>query len=155
AQHCAAAKMKAAGKATECLLVIDAKAAAGSPIDPVRLQRCRDQLGDSTRGAFARAEARGECIITGDAFAVQGQIDTAVSGLDTPLGVGTPSACQAAKLMAAGKKAKCLLALQAKGATSGFVDPQHVQACSEKMSAGFQRAEARGPCGTTGDAASV
>src|SRR5262249_437292 len=32
AQHCAAAKMKAAGKATECLLVIDAKAAAGSPI---------------------------------------------------------------------------------------------------------------------------
>ena len=155
AQQCAAAKMKAAGKATQCLLVIDAKAAVGSTIDPVREQRCRDQLGDPTRGAFARAEARGGCIITGDAPGVQGEIDATVSGIDTALPVGTPSACQAAKLMAASKNAKCLLTLQAKGATSGFVDPDRIQACRDKMAAAFQTAEARGSCGATGDAASI
>ena len=155
AQRCSAAKMKAAGKATQCLLVVDTKAAAGSTIDPIRVQRCREQLGDPTRGAFARAEARGGCITTGDAPAVQGQIDTAVAGLDSALAVGTPSACQAAKLMAAGKNTKCLLALEAKGATSGFVDPDRLQACRDKMAAAFQKTEARGSCGTTGDAASV
>ena len=106
AKRCAAAKLKAAGKATQCLLVVDAKAAAGSTIDPVRVQRCRDQLGDPIRGAFARAEARGGCIVTGDASAVQGQIDTTVSALESALAIGTPSACQAAKLMAAGNNAK-------------------------------------------------
>jgi hypothetical protein len=155
AQRCAAAKVKAGGKTTQCLLVVDAKAAAGSTIDAVRVQRCRDQLGDPTRGAFVRAEARGGCIVTGDAPTVQGQIDNAVSTLDGALAIGTPSACQAAKLMAAGKNAKCLLALQAKGATSGFVDPDRLQACRDKMAAAFQKAEARGSCSTTGDAASV
>jgi Glycoside-hydrolase family GH114 len=155
AQRCAAAKLKAAGKATECLLGLDAKAAAGSTLDPVRVQRCRDQLGDPTRGTFARAEARGGCIITGDATGVQGQIDTVVSGINTALAVGTPTACQGAKLMAAGKNAKCLYALEAKGAISGFVDPDRVQACRDKMAAAFEKAEARGSCGTTGDAASI
>ena len=70
AQRCAAAKVKAGGKTTQCLLVVDAKAAAGSTIDAVRVQRCRDQLGDPTRGAFVRAEARGGCIVTGDAVLV-------------------------------------------------------------------------------------
>src|SRR5262249_4473007 len=126
AQRCAAAKVKAAGKATQCVLVVDPRAGAGAPTGLARLRRCRDQLGDPTGGAFARAEARGGCIVTGDAPAVQGQIDAAVSAVDGALAIGTPSACQAAKLMAAGKNAKCLLAMQAKGATSGGVDPHRL-----------------------------
>jgi glycosyl hydrolase family 114 len=155
AQRCAATKMQAAGKMTQCLLLIDAKAAGGVIIDPARVQRCEDQLGDPLRGAFARAEAGGGCVITGDASTVQGHIEAGVVAIDGALAVGTPSACQAAKLAAAGKKAKCLLSLQAKAARGGAVDPGRVQACKDKMAAAFQKAEARGTCGTTGDAASV
>src|SRR5262249_46146946 len=75
AQRCAAAKMRAGGKMTRCLLVIDAKAATGATIDPARVQRCGDQLGDPARGAFARAEAVGDCVVTGDAPVVQGHVD--------------------------------------------------------------------------------
>src|SRR5262249_46319157 len=124
-------------------------------VDPARVQRCRDQLGDPARGAFARAEAGGGCVIAGDASVVQGHIDTAVVAIDGALAVGTPSACQAAKLVAAGKKAKCLLALQAKAATRGAVDPGRVQACKDKMGAAFLKARGRGTCATTGDTGNV
>jgi hypothetical protein len=154
-ERCAAAKLRAAGKTASCLLLLAGKAAGGASVDSARLQRCRDRLGDPTRGAFARAEAGGGCVITGDAAAIQAQVDATVAAIDAALAVGTPSACQAAKLVAAAKKAKRLLALEAKRAAGATVDPRRVQAIEDTMSAAFEKAEGRGGCGTTGDAASI
>jgi len=57
AQRCASTKIRAAGKKTACLLSLDAKVAGGSPVDPTKVQKCKDKLADS----FAGADRRGGC----------------------------------------------------------------------------------------------
>src|SRR5690348_6503638 len=101
-QRCAAAKIKAAGKAAACLLAVDARVAGGGAIDPAKAAKCDARLADPVTGAFARAERHGGCLTVGDAPAIESRIDTLVHDIDTPLGVGTPNGCQAAKIGAAG-----------------------------------------------------
>jgi hypothetical protein len=158
AQQCASAKIKAAGKKAACLLSLDALAAGGRPVDPTRVQKCKDTLGDPMHGVFARAETRGGCLTAGDAPAVEATVDAFVDDVYAALNVGTPNACQVAKLKAAGKKASCLLGLRAKEAAGRGLDAGKVQACKDRMggpAGAFAKAEARGPCGTTGDAGTI
>jgi hypothetical protein len=155
AQRCAAAKIRAAGKKAACLLALDAKTAGGAAANPTKLQRCRDHLSDPVRGAFAKAEGRGGCATGGDAATVEAAIDGFVDSATAALDVGTPSACQRAKIAAVGKKAKCLSGLQAKIAGGSDVDPARLQSCGDRMTSAFQKAEAGGGCGTTGDAGTL
>src|SRR6185436_4086413 len=75
--------------------------------------------------------------------------------IDSALSPGIPpaaNACQAAKLKAAGKKAKCLLGLEAKEASSGEPkDPAKVTKCKDKLSSSFEKAETKPPCLTSDD----
>ena len=158
AQECAARKIKAAGKKAACLLSLDAHVAKGGTADPAKVQACKDRLGDPTRGAFAHAEARGGCLTTGDASAIEDKVDAFVDDVYTALDVGTPNGCQSAKLRAAGKKVSCLLRLRAKEAKGAGLDPAKLQACKDRLGgpAGtFAREEAAGACATTGDAAMI
>jgi len=157
-QECASRKIKAAGKKAACLLSLDARVAKGAAADPAKVQKCKDQLGDPARGAFAKAEAKGGCLTSGDATAIENKVDAFVDDVDTALAVGTPNGCQAAKLQAAAKKTSCLLALQAKAATGAGLDPTKVQACKDHLSGPsgtFAREEATGTCATTGDAGMI
>jgi len=66
-------------------------------------------------------------------------------------GAPTPEQrCRAAKLKAAGKKAKAQLACHAKAFLSAVptpaTDPECLQKAEEKFTAAFTRAEAKGPC---------
>ena len=157
-QQCAASKIKAAGKKAACLLYLDAKVAGGATADPIKLQQCADRLSDPEKGAFARAEARGGCAVGGDAVAVEGTVDAFVADVYGALNIGTPNACQAAKIRAAGKKASCLLVLQAKNAAGHGLDMGKVQVCEDQLSGPdgtFAREDAQGGCATTNDAATI
>jgi hypothetical protein len=64
--------------------------------------------------------------------------------------------CQGSKMKAAGKKASCLLSLRSKQVGKNKpIDPAKVQACGDKMTASFTKAETKPPCATTGDAAAI
>ncbi len=154
-QRCAKSKIKAAGKTAACLLGLDARQAAGSTVDPLKIEKCRDKLGDPVKGAFARAEAKGGCVVSGDAAAIETMVDDLVDDVSTALNVATPNTCQSKKLKAAGKKAQCLATLQAKAAGGAGLDPARVQKCKDKLGAVFTALETRGPCATTGDAAGI
>jgi hypothetical protein len=154
-QRCAASKLKAAGKKASCLLGLDAKTAAGITVDPLKVQKCKDKLGDPVKGTFARAEAKGGCVIEGDAATIEGKVDNVVDDVFTALNVGTPSICQSKKLKATGKKAECLLTLQAKAASGAGLDADRVQQCKDTLSAVFASLDAGGTCATSGDAATI
>src|SRR5262249_56849066 len=157
-QQCAASKIKAAGKKAACLLYVGGKVAGGATADPIKMQRCEDKLSDPATGAFARAEARGGCAVGGDVMAVEGTVDAFVADVYGALNVGTPNDCQAAKIRAAGKKASCLLVLQAKNAAGHGLDMGKVQACEDQLSGPdgtFAREDAQGGCATTNDAATI
>jgi hypothetical protein len=64
--------------------------------------------------------------------------------------------CASAKIKAASKKAACKAALEGKKAGSGDpIDPLKIAKCEDKFSAAFTKAETKGGCNTTGDAAAI
>jgi hypothetical protein len=151
---CAGEKIKAAGKKTTCKTALEAKqASAGGTIDPAKVAKCEAKLSST----FAKNEAKGPCLTTGDAATVEAKIDAFVADLDTELAVGTlPNKCQGEKIKAAGKKAACKLTLEAKQASKGgSIDPAKVAKCEAKLSSAFAKQEAGGACNTTGDAAAI
>ena len=150
---CAGAKEKAAGKKAACLLALESKQAkSGDPIDPEKSQKCIDKY----TSAFAKAEGKGECLTTGDVDDVEDMIDAFIADVDGQLGVGIPNDCASSKLKAAGKKAKCLIGLEAKQAQKGgSIDPEKQQKCIDKFTTGFAKAEEKGECNTLNDVGTV
>jgi hypothetical protein len=64
--------------------------------------------------------------------------------------------CAGSKIKAAGKKAACLLGLDAKSAAKAApIDPLKVQKCLDKYTTAFAKAEGKPPCLTTGDVAAI
>src|SRR5262245_3643948 len=64
--------------------------------------------------------------------------------------------CAGGKIKAAGKKAKCLLDLEAKAAATGIAaDPTKVQKCKSKLTSTFTKHEGKGGCATSGDAQTI
>jgi ELWxxDGT repeat protein len=155
ASKCAAAKLKATGRKAYCLLKLDSKQTATGQIqDAVKVQKCRDKFS----AAFVKADGGDDCVNTGDAAAIETKVDGFVGDAVSALTPGSPPAasrCQAAKIKAAGKKAKCLLGLESKEAKGGSVDPLKVQACRDKLSAAFEKAEKGTDCTTSGDAPTI
>jgi hypothetical protein len=149
AEKCSSAKIKAAGKNASCRLGLESKEAkTGDPKDPTKVTAC----GDKMSAAFSKAETQPPCTTTGDAGTIATKVNTFVADIDTALSVSIPNSCQASKLKAAGKKAKCLLGLEAKEAAKGVVtDPLKQAKCRDKFAQAFAKAEAAGGCTTTAD----
>ncbi len=64
--------------------------------------------------------------------------------------------CQGAKAKAVGKKAACVLGLDAKLVGSGTpIDSAKLAKCRAKVGAAYSKLESRGGCGTTGDATAI
>jgi hypothetical protein len=88
AQKCTGSKLKATGKKAAAKLKCHEKAVKkGVAADPDCLAKAEEKFAD----AFAKAEAKGGCLTTGDAGSVEGLVDTfvddAVAALDPPVPV--------------------------------------------------------------------
>jgi len=153
AQACASSKIKAASKKQSCLLGLEAKEAQKGTKDPAKVQKCRD----SFSGSFSKADAKGGCASAGDAASVEALVDGFVASIDAQLSVGGTATgkCQSSKIKAAGKKASCLLGLAAKAVTGGGLDSAKVAKCQSSLSTSFSKADAKGGCGTSNDAATI
>ncbi len=154
---CAEAKIKAVGKEASCFLGAHSRAAArGVAADPLTYAKCSSKFTID----FQRAEDRGGCPTIGDAAPLEAAtyaFDTDVSTALTPAPT-VGNKCQAGKITAAAKEAKCLLDLEAKAAKTGELldpDPIRVAKCREKYALLFAKLEGKGPCDTTGDAATI
>ncbi len=78
ARLCAIRKLKAASRKSAAELVCFEQAiASGAPLDPSCLAKADARF----TAAFARAEARGGCVITGDAGSVETTVDACVENL--------------------------------------------------------------------------
>lgn len=152
---CAGSKIKATGNKTACLLGLESKEAKTGDAPPAdKVAKCKSKFSS----AFAKAEGGTViCLTSGDTVAIETKVDNFVAHVDTELSVGIPSACQAAKLKATGKKAKCLLALEAKQAAKGVTPPlDKIDKCKAKFSTAFVKAESKPvPCNTSGDAVEI
>jgi hypothetical protein len=160
AQICAGAKQKAAGTAAGASLSCHAKATQkGIAVDPACLAKADSKLSK----AFAKAEARGGCATPGDVGAVDALLGSSVGAFVAALRPGSSlgafvaaNRCAGAKLKATGKKAKAKLACHAKATGRGLaVDPGCLAKAEVRFTTAFAQAEARPPCLTTGDAATI
>ncbi len=87
AAGCAAAKRKAVGKCAFETLKCHAEAARRSAfVEP----RCREKAEARLAQAFARAEQRGGCATSGDASALQAEVDVFVEGVVAALPTSPP-----------------------------------------------------------------
>jgi hypothetical protein len=152
-QKCASSKLKASGKDAYGLLKCWAKAQAkGEAVD----LPCLDKAEGKLLGAFAKAEDKGGCESTGDASAIDAAVDAFVTATTAALGTAGKSACEAAKEKAAGKKAASKLTCHAKAVSKGAaVDPLCLTKAEDKFVSGFAKAEDKGDCAATGDAAAI
>ena len=154
AGKCSSGEAKATGKKASCKGSVFSKAAAKNlPADPAKLQKCEDKFSAS----FAKAQSAGDCTSGVTAGAEETKVDNFVNDLNTELAVGPlPSKCQAAKLKAGGKKASCKLGVHAKGLAKNLApDPVKLQACTDKFSAAFAKAETGTTCGTSANATTI
>ena len=145
---CQSAKIKATGKKASCLLGVHSKAVAKNlPPDGAKIAACVSKFNAS----FTKAEL-GTCSTTSDASAIESMVDSFVN--DTVADVAgpapAPSKCQSAKVKAAGKKASCLLGVEAKGVSKALLpDGAKIAACKTKFSAAFAKADTGTSCGVT------
>jgi len=76
AQKCEAAKLKAVARKTSAKLSCEAKAVLkGVAVDPT----CLSKAETAFAGAFKKAEAKGGCASTGNAAAIESQVDSFVT----------------------------------------------------------------------------
>jgi hypothetical protein len=153
---CGSSKIKAACKKASCKAGLEAKEAqSGTAPSAEKIAKCEGSFAKT----FSKAEGKGGCVTTGDGAAIETKIDAFVADLDTELNVGTgtnPNKCEADKIKAAAKKASCKCALEAKQAQKGgTLDPAKVAKCEAGFSKSFAKAEGKGGCNTTGDAATI
>jgi hypothetical protein len=158
AAKCGAKKILLATKGAACRLAIVAKeSSSGKTVDPVKPTVCDLKM---TLG-FAKFEARGGCLTTGDgpdfsllAATLAGELDAALD----PLGPNRKNKCQARKIKAANNRMYCLLKAHANAAQKAQffdLDPRKVAKCEGKFTSDFGVAETLGGCDTTGDAAAI
>ena len=149
--RCAGYKLKAAAKASRCLLKEESRAALDGSLDTDAVQMCHLKL----LATFAKAEAKPPCLTVDDADDIDDKVTAFVADVSGQLAPGAPDEkkCQSLKIKATGAKAKCLLTLEARSAAKGLpVDPLRVMRCVDKFNAAFLDAEAQHHCTTTDDA---
>jgi len=155
AAKCVAAKLKASGKMAQALLTCDSKAVGkGVAVDPLCLAKANDKLAK----AFAKATGVGGCLTSDDGGAVGGLLLGSRNLVRADLVTSaSASKCTAAKLKSAGKRAAALLGVHSKGFKKGSTASlaADVAKATLKFPSDFTKAEGKGDCHTTGDAAAV
>jgi hypothetical protein len=155
---CSGGKIKTAGKKAGGKLNCLAKGLSkGLATDGTCLSKAEAKF--STAYAKAEAKVPNDCLTTGDAGAIEAKVDALVQDLDD-LNAPPPnlSACDAAKVKAAGKKAAAKLTCHSKAVTKGLgVDSTCMAKAEVKFSQAVAKAEAKAaakslPCSGTGDA---
>src|SRR5262249_17597646 len=152
AQKCTAAKLKASAKKLSAKLACYAKAAAkNAPVDG----ECTGKAETSFRTAFSTAEGKGGCVPTGDAMAVEADIEAFVQSEVAALPGGeTKDAgkCASSKRKAAGQKAMAKLLCYAKAGTKNVpVDQTCLGKAGTDLRKAFTKAEKKGGRATSGD----
>src|SRR6185503_6631062 len=132
---CAGSKIKAACKKVSCKAGLEAKqASAGGTVDPGKVAKCESKFSST----FAKLEAKGGCLTTGDTAAIEAKVDAVVSDLESELDVpsgSNPNKCEESKIKAAAKKAECKCKVEAKVATFGDgPDPAQLARCESQFS---------------------
>jgi hypothetical protein len=128
----------------------------GGPVDGACLAKAESKFSST----FAKADAKGGCISTGDAASVEASVDACVGAIRSQLGVpGSPvpaAKCTQAKVKAAGKKTQSKIACHNAGVSKGIAASSTCLSKVESAFVGaFAKAETKGGCLTTGDAAAV
>ena len=149
---CASGEVKATGKKASCKAGVFSKVASkgGSP-DPAKLTACETKFS----AAYAKAQGAGDCTSGQTAAVTEGKVDAFVNDLNNEIAVSPPSKCQGAKLKAAGKKASCLLGVQAKAISKPPLDGAKHQACKDKFTAAFAKAATGTTCGASASATTI
>ncbi len=153
--RCERTKLKASGSGARAMLTCHARAAGkGVAVDVDCLERARSRV----HSAFAKAEAKGPCPISGEAVGVVAALDAAAAQAAALLvPVSGASLCARLKLKAAGRRLRRTLARQAKHALrperEGLLTG--LAKADSKYQTDWAKAEAGGGCSTTGDAAAI
>jgi hypothetical protein len=156
-QVCGTAKLKAAGaKASARTTCFEKAVARSQPVD----QSCLDKADDKLTLTFQLIEARGGCVFTGDAPTVEGAIDSAIGAFVATLSPATQdkaaAKCASAKLKAAGTKAESKIKCHATSFGKGrAIDQSCLDKANDKFLKSFEKADAKGGCSVTGDAANI
>lgn len=148
---CAAAKFKASGKNAAAKAGCHSKAfKSGTAVDPA----CLTKAEGKHAGAYAKAEAKGDCLTTGDETELAAAVDVLVADLVGLLGPSmvSQSKCSAAKIKASGKKAAGKAGCHSKAAKAGVgVDSACLGKAEAKHASAYVKAESKGDCFSTGD----
>jgi len=150
---CSGAKQKAAGKKAGALLGCYSKAATKAvALDAACVMKADGKF----TTAFGKSEAKGGCVTTGDAAAIEGKIDACAADINDDLYTSGEDKCAGAKIKAAGKKTAAVLSCYAKAVSKGTpLDSGCIAKADGKLTSAFSKAEAKGGCNTTGDAAAI
>jgi hypothetical protein len=151
---CPSRKVKATGKKVDRKLKCHDKAASlGITVDPLCLAKAETKFADD----FSRADTSPPCFATGDAAAIEADVDVFVDGLVALLRPSpAASRCAGKKLKAAGKKASKRIACHQHAIQQGTrVGPECLDKETVKFSERFAAAEERPDCLTTGDTAAT
>ena len=133
ADKCTGKKLKAIGKKEGGLLGCHSKVASKG--DPSSLAACVSKVEVKYAAAFAKA---GSC--SGDQAVCECLAENCEAAVRADLPDAGPSICEAARLKAAGKKARGKLTCNAKAATTGTaVDPICIQKAEAKYQAAFAK----------------
>jgi hypothetical protein len=157
AATCQQAQLSAAGKQTDGKLRCETRAVKlGAAVDA----ECLDSVEIEFQRAFLNAENRGGCLDTADAGVVGSAIDQCVASILAALGASSPppppAVCLQAKLKASGKRASAKMSCWARAAARNDVlDESCVARAESRFDGAFAKAELRGDCARTGDAAAV
>lgn len=160
AQKCASSKIRETGKKADRKL----KCWSKEVMRPGGLAACNASVEGKFADRFARAEAKGGCLSTGDAGVIEAKVDgfvddvvTALTGspAGTILGTDAAKRCATAKLKAAGKTSAARLRCHAKAATSSLLDAVCISKAEARYGQRWDAAEARGGCATTSDEATI
>jgi hypothetical protein len=142
--RCNASKLKFAAAKAGGLALCRAKAVAkGVAVDPICVVKAENKVS----AGFVRAESRPPCLTTGDAGAIEADVDGLLGALASELPDAGPSRCEGTKWRAAGKKAKGRLLCHSKAVLRAVpVDPACLLKQEAKFAASFVKAESAGPC---------
>ncbi|MCG8673192.1 MAG: hypothetical protein MI867_27640, partial [Pseudomonadales bacterium] len=155
-ENCAASKLKAAGREAQGLLGCHSK---GAKRDTAPDPACLDKAADKFDRSVDKAEAKGGCAMPGNGSDIEAEVQAFADAADTALphtGEKSSRKCAAAKLKATGKEAKAFHFCHAKAIKrEEAVDVDCLDKAGQKHFDAFDKAENKGGCTTTGDAAAL
>jgi hypothetical protein len=158
---CQPAKKKCVAKKQQCLFKCHSKAESGGfTVDPECVSKCQTKFQDPAKGCIAKVEAKGGCMVQGQAGDLESAIDAYVLNVVQQLDPGYPAPvvnkCSATKKACTAKKTSALLKCLAKAEQKHTaVDPNCITKLEAKFNACFATAEMLIPCLTTSDAGAI